>query len=95
MSDQQILETEHFLPMEKLLGADPVPGQKGCEWGGQLPSIRQHCERLVADAGLWGQFAPRCVRLEHVRAVPEGIGSNPLPRRVLEWQEISQAGVSG
>lgn len=48
MSDQQILETEHFLPMEKLLRADPVPGQKGCEWGGQpahrgaLGSTSQH-----------------------------------------------------
>jgi len=30
-----------------------------------------------------------------VRAVPEGMGTNLLPREVLEWQEISQARVSG
>lgn len=36
----QILETEHFLPMEKLLNAGPLPGAEGTPWAvdGDLPS---------------------------------------------------------
>lgn len=68
MSDQQILEAEHFLPMEKLLSADPVPGQKGCvSREGSLPTAglwapSASTEQLVADPGLWVQFAPKCAK---------------------------------